>query len=72
MKKKLKTEKYKGCTIRFTKEIHPVLSGKYQSCPVIEARIYGTNNIRLHTIRADDTKDEAFGIAKTWIDKRSK
>ena len=71
MKKKLKSEKYKGCTIKFTKETY-IIGGRYQSCPVIEARIYGTNNIRLHTVRADDTKDEAFGMAKTWIDKRSK
>ena len=72
MKKKLKSEKYKGCTIKFTKETHPVLGGRFRSCPVIEAVIYGTNNIRLHTLRADDTKDEAFGMAKTWINKRSK
>ena len=72
MIKKLKSEKYKGCTIRFTKEVHPVLGGRYRSCPVIEAKIHGTNNILLHTLRADDTKDEAFEMAKTWINKRSK
>ena len=71
MKKKLKSEKYKGYTIKFMKETFQFSDG-YWSGPVIEAKIYGTNNILLHVLRADDTKDEAFGMAKTWINKRSK
>ena len=63
MKKKLKSEKYKGWTIKFTKETY-LIGGRYQRCPVIEPVIYGTNNICLHTLRADDTKDEGFGMAK--------
>ena len=71
MIKKLRTEKYKGCRIRFTREVHRLVGG-YQSTPVIEAVIYGTNNIRLHTIQADYTKDKAFEMVKKWINKRQK
>ena len=63
-KRKLKTERYEGFTIKFEKAMLQIEG--YGSCSVIKATIYGRNNIYLYTL-SDTTKKRAFDSAKKWI-----
>ena len=62
--RKLKTEKYKGFTIKFEQSSFQL---RYtQKTFVTKAIIYGNNNVYLYTI-TDITKKRAFDNAKFWI-----